>query len=295
MTETHALSSQVNGYITSKFARILAILQLCLAFTAVACYTLEPFFGSLYARTVQMGLFENVIGLTKPTSTEIEQSLLKRNHKRFLELPEAKQAAIQQHFQELEAHTQPHFFNQLKQSFHNLFFNAPIYDRAWMFLAIAISIFVLLGTYGAKETAWLLPLLIVFQGISISTHGGKVALSEDERLFPSEELIVRDYLKEPLNSHILEQREQLLRGWNVYLVKEWAHEEPALEEKTFHQQVENGSFAFHLARLELAMHKPVEDLEDMPVHNPPSSAMLLAYLVWNLFFAFGVNKKMSST
>lgn len=133
---------------------------------------------------------------------------------------------------------------------------------------------------GARHAAWLLPVLALFFLFDNRINGIPVL---ENHLFPSEHEIVKHYLQEPLSTDILKQHEQLLQGWNLYLIKEWGKEKPHKDPAIFQLQVETGEFMFNVNYLNSM--KPREYHSQQKV----SLFLLFIYVVWNLFFAWFVN------
>ena len=116
-------------------------------------------------------------------------------------------------------------------------------------------------------------------------------MSGDAELFPSEARLINDYIKEPLSPNIMEQEKQLRKGWELYLVDQWAHENPSEDAQIRRQQAENGEYAFTVARIKKThLQKTPESY--VVFHRKQSLFLLCLYVGWNLFFAYYVTKKL---
>lgn len=268
--------------------RIMAILQLCLAFTALLCGMSRPFLGDLYEYRSQALLYRNVMGDSSLATSEQDQTHLRRNRERFFSLPKDQQETVTTQYEKLKEHIQAPFFSKLKRSFHIAFFELSLWERAWIFFSIVISILILLQIEGTLSAAWILPIIALFYGIS-SFHANPTE-DKESALFPSESLIIKQYLQEPLGTTIAEQHRQLLYGWKLYLIREWAKETPLLDHPLiFDEQVGKGEFAFNLKRLEIKATG--SNLKS----EPESALMCFLYAIWNLGFACAGIAQQSST
>lgn len=276
----------------SKKPKVMAILHLCIAFTVLTSVWGYPFLGELFEFKTKSLLYHAVMGDatligTDPSSTMMYQRL-ERNKLRFSQLSETDQNLIKSQYLQLQQHVETPFMTKIRRACHIVIFELPAFEQMWLLLSIVIGILLLLGIEGAAETTWLLPLLVLCYGINNQWHGETPSFSLDTRLFPSEEVIIQDYLREPLSKDILTQREQLLQGWKRYLIKEWAHEIPANDVDLFESQAESGEFFFNVARLKLLAKEPAKTTS---FNQRESLLALLSYLAWNLFFAWQVSHR----
>lgn len=274
---------------SSKIIRIMAIIHLCIVFTVIASVMSYPFLEKLFAFRKQAFLYHYVMGdstLASKDSVENQQKL-ERNQKRFSQLPQEKQNEILTKYKQLVTESEQSFLNKIALSFKILMFKIPLFERAWLFFSIIICILLLLNNENASKASWILPLIVICYLVHNQMYGEPESLPPDHALFPSEETIVKQYLKAPLSGGIFEQKEQLMKGWNLYLVENWTritfHPDPLI----FETQVEEGEYAFHLARLDSYGKKSNE----ASFHEKKSLFLLLLYLFWNIFFAYKVNKQ----
>lgn len=245
-------------------ARLAAIVQLCLAFTLLAWQGSLPFMGELFATKYKLLVYQHLMG-----------KKIEGHADRFAVLPERKQ--ILEEYAFLQSDLDTPFLTKIKRAFKGMW-DLPLFEKAWIFFAILISIFLLKRVEGAAHIVWILPLLALAYAIENRLQGRPLEKTAEEQLFPSEALILQKYVGEPLKPSIVEQHEQLQRGWQIYLIKEWAKEEPSPDNQSFLKQVEKGDFAFNLAR--------IQALKELPQHKPKQEpiSLLALYLFWNLSF-----------
>ena len=156
----------------------------------------------------------------------------------------------------------------------------PPMIQAWLFFSFLIPILLLLRIEGAVYVVWLLPVVTLAYLIDNQFYEKPAKPSSDAALFPSEKIILERYVKEPLDSNIFKQEDQLKKGWQLYLIDEWAQEKPSANSNEARLQAENGEFAFNVERL-----RRMDIKEDRFWHRE-SIWILGLYLVWNALFAF---------
>lgn len=243
-------------------ARVCAIIQLCLSFSALLWFLSTPFLEELFDQKSNRLLFEKIT-----------------QNKDFDQLPQATKALLQTGYDKMSAESHRPFRDKILDSLN--FSKLPMYELAWIILAILIPILVLKKVEGAKEAVWLLPLITLGYVIHVWTHPIPKPSSE-MLLFPKEDFLVSHYMETPLSDRIEEQQQQLMSAWHIYLVKEWAHEELSKEPSVFTTQLEKGEFAFNVARME----RRIEDRSNRKKSQTPSPMTLIFYLIWNIVFAF---------
>lgn len=270
--------------------RIVAILQLCFAFTAICAAMSAPFLGELFTHKSQMLLYQNVMGssvLAEKLGVSNEGHF-QRNATRFVALPEAQRLQIIHDHDALQTKAEKPFLDKFGESFRILCWELPPFERAWILLAVLIPILLLLRRDGAAKAAWLLPIVAALYSFDNFSNGKMAKPSPDAALFPTEQVILRDYLQEPLSESILEQQKQLTKGWHLYLIKNWARQEPSDDHNVFSQQVEEGEYAFNVARLGI-LSKEVH--EKGSFYQRRHLLLLILFPIWNLFFVWVVNRK----
>lgn len=271
-----------------KSIRLFAILQLCFVFTAIASKGSDPFMGELFSFKSKALLYHYVMGdstLMHASHNDEGKKKLERNQERFKKLPEEMQKQFQNQLNELMQMTEKSFSHKLKEAVEILTMKLPVFERAWIFFSIIIAILLLLRNESARNAVWVLPIVLLLYAWDNQMNGSKGFISPDTKIFPSEEVIVNDYLREPLSKEILEQHAQLLRGWKIYLIKEWGLQEPSRDPFLFEVQAEEGEYAFNIARLEaLGQEKtPFKTFKEKE-----SLFLIILYFLWNLWFAYRV-------
>lgn len=264
--------------------RILAIIQLCLAISLLLWYSAQPFMGEYFSIRSRSLIYEYVLGIS--TSAQVPNA---DNQSRFSELPPSVQENILTHYQEIQQYAGRSFWIKLGDGLRAVLVELPAFKLAWIFFTITISILLLLKVEGSMRAVWILPVIALFYGIDNRMYGKSIS-SADESLFPSESLIVHEYLSEPLKSGWKEQHEQLQQGWNDYLVKNWLLDENRLEneQQSRLKQVEQAEFNFTVARLELLEMEGKKGWFNN-FHEKSSMAILALYFAWNLLFARRMN------
>ena len=261
--------------------RLMAIVQLCLAFSLLLWHVMQPFMGEYFALRSQMLLYEYVMG--SPTllklKPEQEGQLLKQREK-FEQLPVKEM--ILSDYQQLEKYAKRPLMDKVEQGFRGLIQHVPPFEQAWIFFSIVISVMILKKSEGAKHAAWLLLLIVLAYAADNLISGRPRAIQPDERLFPTEEQIIQHYLSAPLSSSPQTQQEQLERGWNRYLIDHWVMNEG--------EQLDDAKYNFTVARLEALHGQPRSDW--LHTYQIKSSLLtLLFYLLWNGLFALIVSRR----
>jgi hypothetical protein len=259
--------------------RIIAILQLCIAFTVLTSYAGYPFMRELYEIKTRKLLYETVMG------KEDKEAAL-----RFSLLSSDKKAEVAEEYRELQLKSNTPFGEKLKRSLHILMAKIPPFEKAWLTFSILISVLLLMKIEGAATAAWLLPLIVTAYSVDCMVSKHSSSLSKEEALFPSQMIIVNEYLREPLKANILDQKAQLEKGWKLYLIKEWSKAEPSQEPSLFQEQVKEGEFRFNLARASAIATEPLK-ADTKSFQRETSLPALLLYFAWNVFFAWFINRK----
>lgn len=232
--------------------------------------------GDYFAVRSQMLLHEYVMG-SAPTFKNAEEQAA-RQAERFDALPLEQRERLLGDYHVLQQHISRPFLDKMREGLYALLFETPAFELAWIVFAITISIMILLKREGAARAAWLLPFIVVAYGIDSRLYGRSPGLAPDAALFPTEKVLVEEYLQAPLSSHVPEQQTQLQLGWDQYLQKNWA------EESDFYAS-EKALFNFTIARLEL-WHQHPENYTGVDVYEKSGWLALAAYFAWNLLFAW---------
>lgn len=265
--------------------RLMAIGQLCIAFSLMLWYLSQPFMGEYFALRSRMLLYEYAMGTSDILKNQQNQEKkLERQVERFEQLPESEQVLLKKDYRLLQAHAQRPAFQKILNGIQSLIRDVPPFEQAWIFFSITIAILILLKVEGAKQAAWLLPLIVLAYSFD-NQLAGKNSTSPDTLLFPTEKTIVQYYLTEPLASSLLKQKEQLEKGWKHYLIENWSS-------KTYedeNHQLEEAEFRFTLARLKLLHGQPRSEWLNS-FHEKSNPLVLFLFLIWNSLFAWVVSR-----
>lgn len=267
--------------------RLMAIGQLCFAFSLMFSYLVQPFMGEYFALRSRMLLYEYVMGTSEVLKSQGDQTMkLERQVDRFKQLPENQRQLVLKDYQQLQTYSARPTIQKIHDGIRILINKVPPFEQAWIFFAITISILILLKIEGAKQAAWILPLIVLIYSIDNQLTGKPSLSSPDLRLFPTEKIIVEQYLNEPLSPIIYEQKQQLEKGWNHYLIKNWLPNSNLNEEP----DLEKAEFQFTLARLNLLHHQPQSEWLHR-FHEKANPFLLILFLGWNILFAFVVSSQ----
>lgn len=261
-------------------SRVAAILHLCLAFVVILSTASYPFLGELFTNKAKALLYHDVMGSSANENSSAETERLSRNAHRFAALPAYERINIVEQYRELQETSQSSFLQKVERSFSILFAQLPAFKQVWIALSVVIPLLLLLRVEGSNYVVWLLPIVTLCYAYTNYTHGTQHTLSAEERLFPTEETIIHDYLQKPLSANILEQQQQLQHGWHLYLIEKWGKQTPSNDPNHFAQQVEEGEFAFNLARIHAS-----NTVSIAPYRQREHPLTLLIYLLWNGAFA----------
>jgi hypothetical protein len=244
--------------------RVLAIIQLCVVFTFLAWVGGYPFLGKTYENLVMKNKYEVV--LKSPY---------------FETLSETKQANLFKGYDHLNRQMASSFPDKLLNSFQILFIDLSLASKVWILLSIILPIFVLLRVEGAIQCTWLLPIVISLGFISSLTQ--KKELTFEEKLFPTEDILVTQYMETPLEGTIFEQSMKLQEALDLYIVKCWLNEAPSNTPETLLNQKAKGHFLFNIARLEA-------HAKDRLIHKKQcGTGQWVLFLIWNFGIATGLN------
>jgi hypothetical protein len=264
-------------------ARVMAILQLCLVFTILLWNASQPFMGDLFVHKSKLLVFEEVMGINQ-----------ENNRQKFTQLPSEERLQIVRDYESLKREIGQSFLNKVMQAGVRIFLLIPSLELAWILFSLLISLLLLLRVEGAVQAVWLLPLLALTYGIDNRLNGRAPHPTQEARLFPSESLLIENYLKRPLSQHIPEQMNELKQAWELFLIEKWAKEQPSNDPPQFTQQVDRGNFAFNAARLnKMREDRQVSKKEHASlVQRLESNLMLSVYFLWNLAYAVVVMRTM---
>lgn len=263
-------------------ARVCAIIQLCLAFSVLLWNASEPFIGEIFYTKSGLLLYYDVMGIPAHDHA-IHDVRLARNSQRFDALPKQTKEHITQNLQALQTKLKRSFWDKLKSTVTLFTDKISPFELAWIFFSIVIAIMLLKKVEGAAQAVWLLPFLVACYAIEtrLST---KEKLFDETNFFPTEKMLVENYIQKPLSEDIFEQQKELMEGWKRYLIDKWAGQTPSEAKKVFDRQAEEGEFHFNLARLKWRANQN-HLIGALP---PPSPALwqLVLYFFWNVYFAY---------
>ncbi len=265
--------------------RFLIIVQLCFAFSLILWFSTQPFMGEYFTLRSRMLLYEFVMGNSDILINQKNQSeKLFRNSERFKKLDLDQQESIKEGYRTIQAYAQRPAFTKILDGIKVLFLRIPAFQLAWIFFAVVIGVMLLLNKPGARQAAWILPLITLIYAIDNYTMGHPALSDPDTILFPSEKVIMHDYLDDKNISNL--DRDQLQEGWNKYLVVNWSTDSSL----TAPEKLENAEFNFTTARLML-LSKELPDHWLEAFYEKSSYFLLSLYLIWNLIFAWSMRER----
>lgn len=269
----------------SKKLKVFAILQLCIVLSYALWCAAWPFMGEIFAVRSKLLLFEVVMGKGDFASRHASSQQMETNQKRFSLLPEQTQKTIHAGSQLLTGKLNRSVFTKVYDAVYLFVFKLPIYLQIWFIGGFFIPLWLLLGKAKAYQAIWLLPLIASFYAIDNRLYAQPAKLPADISLFPTEDYLLSHYLKHPLDSSVLKQREQLANAWDAYLAAEWTGK--AVSADNNQELTDLGAYNFLVARVEKLAYHPLESFEDQ-FKSKASMVMLFLFLMWNFFFALSV-------
>lgn len=291
-----AQGSYFEGMFIKKSTRIVVILHLSFVFWYLLWVCLQPTAIDYWEKETHLELYEYAMGnFDIPHEMHDEErveaeGLKQRNQARFLALSPEMREEIQEGHAHVKYKPSPPFKQRFEEVVQLLAYHVPPFVRAWIFFSLATCLMLLLHIEGALQAAWILPVVIAAYSYVNFYFGMEPIPQVDADLFPSEKVIVEKYLKEPLSSKISAQRDQLMRGWHLYLVQVWAEAAPSSDPQQFQKQVEEGEYRFNLKRITLRNQSKHADASHR-LNEKESPILLALYMIWNLFFALFVNRR----
>lgn len=252
--------------IMSRKKKILLILHLCLAFSYLFWLLIQPFVKEVFLVKSQKDLYEMIF----------------QREALFSKLPQEDQLALIEGYKTINEKRAP--------SGHSFFVETPAFALAWLFFSLLICFLLLFHIEGAAFSTWLLPLIVLGYVYFLYDH----PIPQKESLFPAEEYVLTSYVSASENNS-MGVKERLLLGWHRYLVHEWAHEIPNEDPTLFHEQLDKALFAFNVARLKWILAGKGDEAAQAGFISPPSLLRLACYFMWNLFFAWTINRKEKPT
>ena len=121
--------------------RLMAIAQLCIAFSLLLWYAMQPFMGEYFALRSRMLLYEYVMGKT-PTSDPEKREQLEQRAQKFEKLAEKELLLADYH--QIQAYAQRPTLQKIAEGVQGLLLKLPPFEQAWIFFSIVISLLILL-------------------------------------------------------------------------------------------------------------------------------------------------------
>lgn len=261
------------------------IIQLCLAFSLALWYVIQPFMGEYFNLRSRMLLYEYLMGTPTISKSKEHQLKQERQSQRFNQLSFSEQQELKNDYRQLQNYAARSSGQKIRDGMYRLITQIPPFEQAWIFFSIVISLLVLLKKEGAKQSLWLLLLIVCAYAADNQLTGKIHSTSPDEQLFPQESLIIEKYLETPLSPNFFDQKEQLEQGWKHYLLDRWSS---PLPDSLW--PLEEAEFNFTLARLRLLRNQPFSDWLYF-FHEKLSFFSLCCYLLWNGLFAWSLSSQ----
>lgn len=238
--------------------KVLIILHLCLVFGYLFWVGMQPFIRTTATTKAASLLFDSI-----------------KKSPRFQKLEETKQLKILQGAERLK-----------EGSFHPLVtkFRLSLPGLIWALLSLFICFFLLFYIEGAHLVVWALPISVLVYAFSL----GNSPSLKGENIFPSENVITEKYIG--ADEVFKNKKEELVEGWNRYLVHEWSHQEPSEDLAMRTEQLEEAVFNFNMARAEWLLDRRGEDAVVAHLLFHPSFVQLIIYFIWNLLFAWRIHR-----
>lgn len=249
-------------------ARLAAIIHLCLAFSFMLWVASQPFMGDLFAIKSELVLYEAVIekkDLLQELDSDEAQSIIKR-------------------YETLKEKLQIPFVDKIKMMLRLLMVQMSSWEQAWLLFSLVVPLLLLLRIEGSIQVCWLLPVITLAYCLDNQFNASHLENDSHRSVFPSEQYIVHRYLNSVLSADILSQQRELRKGWEHYLIEEWAQEVPAAQFQMQQQQIVKGEFAFNLARIKARQNEKILAVHKVPQKQSPW--ILGIYFLWNCFFAW---------
>jgi hypothetical protein len=266
--------------------RFMAIGQLCLAFSLLLWYMTQPFMGEYFTLRSRMLLYEYVMGTSDILKNRVDQEAKsKRQLQRFKGLPEEEKQLLKGDYQNLQEYAKRPALKKIADGIHVLTRDIPPFEQAWIVFSITIAILILLKKDGANLAAWIIPLIVMAYIVDNQLNGKTIESPLDYSLFPTEQLLLQNYLAEPLAKTTFEQKQQLEEGWQRYLIKNWS----SVGKNKYNDPVEEGEFNFTLARLKLLRTQPLSSWLHS-FNEKLGFFSMFFYLLWNGLFGWIIGR-----
>jgi hypothetical protein len=254
----------------SRKKKIFTIVHLCLAFSYLCWLLIQPYAKDILSKKSEQSLYQMVF----------------EKEARFKLLTAEEQADLIEGYALAQKKGSSPWIQEIERIF---FVETPPFALAWLFFSFVVCLLLLFRIEGAAFSVWLLPVITLTYAYFLYD----VPKKSGESLFPTEEYVLTTYVNSDENK-AMGQRERLALGWHRYLVKEWAHESPSADPQIFQEQLDKGLFAFNIARLKWILEGKGDEIILVGFTAPPSLLRLGCYFIWNLFFAWMINRRDTS-
>jgi hypothetical protein len=267
--------------------RIFSILHLCFVFSVICWTVATPFTEELYHDRTLKTAYNIVMG-DKHLAQKFpdQKDKLSQFHTFFVNLPVLQQDAIKTGYANLQEKISTGAWTKTKSALSLLFFDLPLFKRAWIFFSVILAVMALKERQGIRQAIWILPVLTCCYVGDQSLMKEDIHSTAMEQLIPQESVLAEKYLGHPIEGGIEEQRQQLQTAWEKYLVDVWSPKFNSDSDKLL-----SGEYSFSVARLKALK----SDFSDQRQQQSLDSAFaLLCYLAWNLFYAWKIGVRRSA-
>lgn len=251
-----------------KSARFYCILQLCVVFTVLCWHAGYPFLGEIYDIKQEKRLYDFIFD---PVNRPFKE-----------ELPQIERVELEKGQRFWQTQLDKTFVDKLKGSFWHMYRVMPRLELIWAVLSVVICVMALKQKEGYRHVVWLLPMITLLFVVENIAWGQIAPEQPDEKLYPSEEVLVERYLPNGLATGIEEQQSQLKEAWESYLTEDWGK-----------GNLGRGEFLFIQARIE-ARKEAYFSLTSKPMEKQPYFWLAL-YLLWNTLLAWKVSARATDT
>lgn len=272
------------------------MIHLCFVFTFLAGVASQPFMGDLFAYKSASMVYQTLMGnqeLLQKIDHERAQLLApKMEHFRthFKSLPSEQQEKLLKRYRALQELAYTPWTTKCVKAYHLVFFDLPALERLWIAMSIIFCVLLIRKREGAATAAWLVPLLACACILDNAYNGIEERVRKDYALFPSEKYLIQNYGSGSLKAKLSTQGEDIKKAWELFLVTEYAKQQPSQDLELFYMQVEDGEFQFLNAQALLI--EPSElGVDRAKMHQKAGIAYNLFFLSWNCCFAWLILRK----
>lgn len=240
----------------SPLTRFLAILQLCLCFTAFLYYLCSPFLLTRYENRKSLSELEYVMGVNEgmfQNKADEFKGALSQNQDYFLSLPEDSRAQLESKRVEiLREDAEFSFFQKLYSLFRELFIEGFPFRQTFLAAGFIGALFILLDH----------PLVFLF--LFIGTAAPIIELSTLTKtskieVLPTEEFLISHYIDKNFNQEpILSQMKLLQEALDRFFGETFGNSSFFKKEGNFQEQVARGKWLYQTEKLLSKLESPQE-------------------------------------